>query len=75
MRVARSCPTAPASLLYAVAKWLCQKSAIFSSSGRSEWIMRNSQRWRASLINVLAENGWPPAVVMPTYAAWPIFES
>ena len=34
MRVARSWPTAPAILLYAVAKWLCQNSAIFSSSGR-----------------------------------------
>ena len=59
MRVARSWPTAPAILLYAVAKWLCQNSAIFSSSGRCEWIMRNSQRCRASLISVLAENGWP----------------
>ena len=68
MRVARSWPTAPAILLYAVAKWLCQNSAIFSSSGRCEWIMRNSQRCRASLISVLGENGWPDAVVMPTYS-------
>ena len=43
-RVARSWPTAPASFEYAVAKWLCQNSAIFSSSGRCEWIIRNNQR-------------------------------
>ncbi len=33
-----------------MAKWLCQKSAIFSWSGRLEWTIRKSQRCRASVM-------------------------
>ena len=56
MRVASLEPYAPASFEYAVAKWLCQKSVIFSWSGRALWTIRKSQRWRASLMTVFGEN-------------------
>ena len=56
MRVASLEPYAPATFEYAVAKWLCQKSVIFSWSGLALCTMRNSQRWRASLMTVFGEN-------------------
>ena len=49
-------PESAASLLKAVAKWLCQNSAIFSCSGRRVWIMRNIQRWRASSMSMSGAN-------------------
>ena len=58
-------PYVPAILLYPVAKWLCQKSVIFSCSGRLVWTIRNSHRWRESVMFEFGEN-WP-RVVMPTY--------
>jgi len=42
---------------------LCQKSAIFSWSGRRVCTMRNSQRWRASSMFVFGEN-WPRVVTL-----------
>src|SRR4029450_8910174 len=51
-----SFPNAPAIFEYAVAKWLCQKSVIFSWSGRREWTIRNSQRCRESVMLVAGAN-------------------
>ena len=56
-----------------VAKWLCQKSAIFSWSGRWLCTMRNSSRWRASFTTVLGENC--PRVVTDTNSGRPMLSS
>jgi len=63
-RVASAGPTSPAIFVYPVAKWLCQKSVIFSCNGRFECTIRNNHRWRASEITDVGENR--PLVVMPT---------
>ncbi len=54
-RVASGWPRMPASFVYAVAKWLCQKSVIFSWSGRLVCSIRNSHRCRASAMTVFGE--------------------
>ena len=64
---------APEIFEYAVAKWLCQKSVIFSWRGRREWIMRKSQRWRESLMTVRGANA--PVEVVATYPGLPISPS
>ena len=73
MRAPSSALVLPDTLLYAVAKWLCQNSAIFSCSGRRLCVMRNSQRWRASVMTVDGEKA--PFDVVPTYPGVPIFAS
>ena len=58
-RVASAGLVAPASFVYAVAKWLCQKSVIFSCSGRLVCTIRNSHRCCASVMTVFGENTRP----------------
>ena len=57
-RVARLLPYGTASLLYAVAKWLCQKSRHLLFERALEWISEQPAL-PASLISVLAERAGP----------------